>query len=489
MNGVALLLAAASLAVDYSWDKNDAGQIEYMVRVEAEVIPSLIAGEEIHSDVPAEAGAVDRFRLRVGLDGNQPVFTPAAPGRFGALTDRTVMLVHADGQAEEVQGVSFGWQPDAEGKLLYYVQLDPALLKSLVVGDEIQALVDRRAGTVNTFVVFGGNKQLPQIPTGNAPRFGGDVAPSPPAPLLGTGNNSPAAGAAGGSRFGQTDGGAAPAAATETAGASRFGGATGGTAAGSTGVGSAAGTSRFGNGAGTESTNPNPAVGGSRFGDGPGGAGTAPLTGGNEPGRSTFGGNQPGTFNPPALDGQAGPTYTGRDNTARPPLNYQGNNSTTGSDLYPSNNGSGSLYRDQPAQNPPTAGRNFDNRPTLEPPASNSAAKPLTQSNPPQQNNTANQPPAANSQNSQFGDNRMAMVDPSTTRGAGALSNQPAAAPSGTAVASEKPWWWGWLVFASCALFLSVGANFYLGWTAVEFYHRYQRAVERLRSGPSAARA
>jgi hypothetical protein len=31
------------------------------------------------------------------------------------------------------------------------------------------------------------------------------------------------------------------------------------------------------------------------------------------------------------------------------------------------------------------------------------------------------------------------------------------------------------------ALFLSIGANLYLGWTAAEFYSRYKLAVERLR--------
>ena len=36
------------------------------------------------------------------------------------------------------------------------------------------------------------------------------------------------------------------------------------------------------------------------------------------------------------------------------------------------------------------------------------------------------------------------------------------------------------------ALFLSIGANLYLGWTAGEYYSRYRLATERLRSASRA---
>jgi hypothetical protein len=38
------------------------------------------------------------------------------------------------------------------------------------------------------------------------------------------------------------------------------------------------------------------------------------------------------------------------------------------------------------------------------------------------------------------------------------------------------------LMFTVFALFLSIGGNLYLGWTAAEFYSRYRLATERLRS-------
>jgi hypothetical protein len=59
----------------------------------------------------------------------------------------------------------------------------------------------------------------------------------------------------------------------------------------------------------------------------------------------------------------------------------------------------------------------------------------------------------------------------------------PSAAPSATG--EDKQTWWP-LMFTAFALFLSIGGNLYLGWTAAEFYSRYRLAIDRMRS---AARA
>ncbi len=469
MNGVALLLAAASLAVDYSWEKSAAGQVEYMIRVEAEVVPSLVSGEEIHSDVPAEAGTVDRFRLRIGIDGNQPVFTPAAPGRLGTPPDRSAMLVKSGAAAVETQAVSFGWQPSAEGKLLYYVQIDPSLLRTLEVGDEIQAAVDTSAGPVGTFIVSGGNKQLPRIPTGTA-----TTATSPPSRFSPDAETSPATGSTtGGTRFGGFDNSTAPAAATTPEpGTSRFGGTTTNTNTPNTGAGaSPSPLSRFGGNTAPDTATPPPA-GQSRFDNLGTGSGAANSTD-----------TRPGGFNPPSLEpqspaGQFGTGNTGRNSPATNPP-------SSGSDLYPGNGQTGG-FRNPPAQNQP--GWNYDNRVPLDPPQGNFANRPLPPAGQsgqqPSQSNNNVAPPTGN--------DRTAMVDQNQTRGAGNFTTQqpvaapaPQAAPTATAEA-EKPWWWGWLVFFFCVMCLSIGGNLYLGWTAVEFYQRYQRAVERLRTGTTA---
>jgi hypothetical protein len=457
MNGVALLLAAASLAVDYSWEKSSAGQIEYMVRAEAEVIPSLVSGEEIHSDVPAEAGTVDRFRLRIGIDGNPPVFTPAAPARFGVSPDRSAMLVKNGGAAAETQDVTFGWQPGADGKLMYYVQINPNLLRTLEVGDEIQATVDRSPGPVGTFVVFAGNKQLPRVPTGTTAS-----TTQPPSRFPLDSGASPASGQLGDSLYG-----GAPTSATEPATpapSSRFGGTLADPPAASSPA-PATGTtggSRFDNPATSEPATP---PGSFRFGQNNNtpatGTNTGSNSGTNDAGPGRFGNSRLGGFNPPPLDNA--PATGGNASNSNP------SNST---------NTPGTGFRNPPAQD---QGRVFENRPTLEPPASsaNRNQQPAPQSPPPQepQPNTQNYAPAP-----AVGSDRMAMVDPNMNRGAG-FPTQQAAAPPAAPTPAEKPWWWGWMVFLFCVTCLSIGGNLYLGWTAVEFYHRYQRAVERLRSG------
>ena len=469
MNGVALLLAAASLAVDYSWEKSSAGQIEYMVRVEPEVIPSLVSGEEIHSDVPAEAGTIDRFRLRVGIDGNQPVFTPAAPGRFGVAPDRSAVVVRGGGAATETQDVTFGWQPGADGKLMYYVQIAPELLRTLEVGDEIQAAVDTSPGPAATFVVFGGNKQLPRTSTGGAGVAGVANASnsSPPSRFSPDGNTAPAGGQFGDSRYG----GASPTAATEPGTSPRFGGAG---AESSPSPNNSSPPSRFGNNGAANSTTTPPG----QFPSNSKSNTTPPPYAGADTGGSRFGESRPDAFNPPPVgNSNAGAGNYSNGDSGRTPSSFN-RPPAGGNDAFAGNNFGNPAGQEQPGR--------YGNRAPLEPPSSATSANrplpPVNQAatqNPPA--GAANQPPAAAPVNP---NDRMAMVDPNTSRGAG-YSAPPPAAPV-AAAEEEKPWWWGWLVFFFCVMCLSIGGNLYLGWTAVEFYHRYQRAVERLRSGTTA---
>ena len=80
-------------------------------------------------------------------------------------------------------------------------------------------------------------------------------------------------------------------------------------------------------------------------------------------------------------------------------------------------------------------------------------------------------------------DNRTAAVEPTKRRtslsaGTTKSTKSASAAESGTA----EPTTWGPWMFVCCALFMSIGGNLYLGWTAAEFYSRYRLAVERMRS-------
>jgi hypothetical protein len=58
--------------------------------------------------------------------------------------------------------------------------------------------------------------------------------------------------------------------------------------------------------------------------------------------------------------------------------------------------------------------------------------------------------------------------------------NSPSTTRAAADSAAESRWMP--LMFTVFALFLSIGGNLYLGWTAAEFYSRYRLATERLRS-------
>jgi hypothetical protein len=177
MNGIALLVTL-SLGVDYSWRTTADGQQEYTIQIEPEVLKPLATGEQIYSDIPAEAGQVQRLCIRIGM--SPATHTAAGEQAFKQLLvsaarvaslDRTqplrdpqtTILWPARNNPEQSFGVTYGWQPDQEGQLAYYVQIDPTLLRTLSAGDEIHASLDPAAGRVTRFIVSAGSKQLPQV--------------------------------------------------------------------------------------------------------------------------------------------------------------------------------------------------------------------------------------------------------------------------------------------------------------------------------------
>jgi hypothetical protein len=76
-------------------------------------------------------------------------------------------------------------------------------------------------------------------------------------------------------------------------------------------------------------------------------------------------------------------------------------------------------------------------------------------------------------------DNRTAAAEAPKRRTS--LSTASTKSSKSTANGDEEPKPWWPLFFTCCALFMSVGGNLYLGWTAAEFYSRYRLAVERMR--------
>src|SRR4029434_10845429 len=65
MNGFSLLMVLASLGVVYSWRTGVDQQQEYVLQIEPEIVQALSAGEEIFSDVPADAGPFQRLAIQI----------------------------------------------------------------------------------------------------------------------------------------------------------------------------------------------------------------------------------------------------------------------------------------------------------------------------------------------------------------------------------------------------------------------------------------
>ncbi|MBW3598513.1 MAG: hypothetical protein KY475_14730, partial [Planctomycetes bacterium] len=78
MNGLALLLAASALGVDYGWRPLQEGGLEYIIQIEPEVFASLAKGGDVLSEIHPQAQDVRRFRIRTGRARRQPVTTMAS---------------------------------------------------------------------------------------------------------------------------------------------------------------------------------------------------------------------------------------------------------------------------------------------------------------------------------------------------------------------------------------------------------------------------
>jgi hypothetical protein len=77
MNSLLFLFAASSVGVDYGWQPNQDGEIEYIIQIEPELLESLRIGTEITSRVDPQVQGVRRFRIRVGN---------GTPPRLGSTT-------------------------------------------------------------------------------------------------------------------------------------------------------------------------------------------------------------------------------------------------------------------------------------------------------------------------------------------------------------------------------------------------------------------
>jgi len=79
MHGLALLLAAASVGVDYGWQPTADGTMEYIIQIEPELLAALQKGEAIISEIHPDATGVRRFRIQIGSEPLPRISKPSSP--------------------------------------------------------------------------------------------------------------------------------------------------------------------------------------------------------------------------------------------------------------------------------------------------------------------------------------------------------------------------------------------------------------------------
>ena len=437
MNGVALVVALAALGVNYDIQKSEDNKLEYVVQIEPELLKSLAEGREIHSAVPTDVGDVQRVLIRIG---NAPAkhsttsiaeyrrllqsstrYASADPARVG-IDPTASFLWPAKTKPELNYYIKHGYQPNTEGVLEYFVQIDSTLLQTLAVGDEIRAGIDPAAGRVGKFVIRTGSDDLPRVP-------------SQPVAAPAITRNSP------GAYAGDAYAGASP---------------------------SAFGVS--------PTATPLPSTPDYRTGS------TAPTASSGISGGSVSGGNVYGPEPAPSASQFSAPQFSSRGSGTR------FNTADTGvAGGYAAPTPPAAATQPPPNYGPPSYDNRFPPRTTIEPPPAyeqppSYVARATPEQSPAGYQGSANYAPVPAAQD------RLANVNRPATTAATLPAPQITGTGAGTSAARsavdspavEKPWLP--LMFTCFALFLSIGGNLYLGYTAGEYYSRYRLATERLRS-------
>lgn len=150
MNGVALLVTAAVLGVDYGWQPTADGQLEYIIQVEPVTLIALRGGQELVSQIDPYVRHVRRFRLRVGTElvprRGTPPRQPPAPAAAAAPPP----------------GVSFGWQPIDSQQLEFIIQISPERLAAMRNGEDLAGEMPAAAQNVARLKIISGTGAVPQ---------------------------------------------------------------------------------------------------------------------------------------------------------------------------------------------------------------------------------------------------------------------------------------------------------------------------------------
>jgi len=149
MNGVALLMAAAVLGVDYGWQPTTDGQLEYIVQIEPVTLVALRGGQELISQIDPFVRNVRRFRIRVGTEMVPRRGIPTRPP--------------ANSQPFPVPaGVQYGWQGIDSQQMEFIVQLAPDRLALLRTGEDVVGEIPVEIQNVTRLRIRSGVEPVPR---------------------------------------------------------------------------------------------------------------------------------------------------------------------------------------------------------------------------------------------------------------------------------------------------------------------------------------
>lgn len=428
MNGVALLVALSALGVDHTWRQTQDGQVEYVLQVEPVFLEALAEGKEITSQLPAGVERIDRLCIRIG-SGNLEAMPKLAPPwpELNQPAERPA----GEGAASDVPlsiYVAADGQPYESYDLTYGWQAADNKNTEYLVQIAPSFLRSLREGDELYTLV--------RLEAGPLRSFsissGRKVLPRESAkPTVVAVAQVQSAGPRGSS------------AAADVPPTTDLTGDQGG--------------SIYGQGGATQPAEDSGEIPAERVP--PAGWNIGDVSGASaEPIDPEAAGQRTAPLQPPATQLLEAPQFDGSQFPAREPRSGISRTGSARAGMRPSSGqpASGSRYQDPPALAQPR-----ENYPT--------GREPITAADYQQQD-----------------DQELRTASRSTTSqtaGTKPLPRRSAAAGSEGEEEGKKPEF-PTLPFSMSlfALFLSLGANLYLGWTAAEFYSRYKLAVERLRS-------
>ncbi len=145
--------------VSSGWEQSKTGQGVYTIRIGSSLLKPLSDGSAVEQILKDDDRQLRKFRVLMG---------PAS---------RQESVAESDAMPE----VGYGWRPNDQGGLDYYVQVSPEQLHELAKGHTLNCSVHPDVKSIDKIYVFIGDEPLPRAGVAGPPGIAEEDAPSAPA--------------------------------------------------------------------------------------------------------------------------------------------------------------------------------------------------------------------------------------------------------------------------------------------------------------------